>query len=139
LGGFVPIEHLTPDAVPSGGPPPVSIATGCSQIVFFSGQVGRLADGTPAGDTVRAQFAQALRNLAAVADAAGVEGRHLAKTTVYVKDLRPEHLDELYAGVNDFVEDGGTFVEFTSSTLVGVAALYEPWRVVEIEAVAVVD
>jgi enamine deaminase RidA (YjgF/YER057c/UK114 family) len=55
------IEHLTPDVVPIAGPPHVSIATGCSKIVFFSGQVGRLADGTPAGDTVRAQFAQALR------------------------------------------------------------------------------
>jgi enamine deaminase RidA (YjgF/YER057c/UK114 family) len=117
----------------------VSIATGFAKIVFFSGQVGRLADGTPAGDTVRAQFAQALRNLAAVANAIGIEGRHLAKTTVYVKDLRPEHLDELYAGVNDFVEAGGTFVEFTGSMLVGVASLYEPWCVVEIEAVAVVD
>jgi enamine deaminase RidA (YjgF/YER057c/UK114 family) len=74
-----------------------------------------------------------------VANAVGVEGRHLAKTTVYVKDLRPDHLDELYAGVTDFVEDGGAFVEFTASTLVGVAALYEPWCVVEIEAVAVVD
>ena len=74
-----------------------------------------------------------------MANAVGVERRHLAKTAVYVKDLRPDHLDELYAGVNVFVEEGGTFVELTASTLVGVAALHEPWCVVEIGAVAVVD
>ena len=97
----MPIEHLSPDVVPTAGPPHVSIATG-SKLVFFSGQVGRMADGTPAGDTVRAQFAQALRNFAAVASAVGVEARHLAKTTVYVKDLRPEHLQDLYAAVDDY-------------------------------------
>jgi enamine deaminase RidA (YjgF/YER057c/UK114 family) len=132
------VEHLTPDVVPSAGPPHVSIATG-SKFVYFSGQVGRLADGTPAGDTLRAQFAQALRNLDAVATAVGVEPRHLAKTTVYVRDWRPELMEELYGAVNDYVEDSGKFVEFTASTLVGVAALYEPWCLVEVDAVAVVD
>ena len=77
----------------------MSIATG-SKLVVFSGQVVRMSDGTPAGDTVRTQFAQALRNFAAVASAVDVETRHLAKTTVYVKDLRPEHLEDLYAAVN---------------------------------------
>jgi enamine deaminase RidA (YjgF/YER057c/UK114 family) len=42
-------------------------------------------------------------------------------------------------GINDYIEDGGEFIEFTASTLVGVAALDEPWCVVEIDAVAVVD
>ena len=64
----MPIEHLSPDVVPTAGPPHVSIATG-SKLVFFSGQVGRMADGTPAADTV--------------------------------KDLRPEHLQDLYAAVVD--------------------------------------
>jgi enamine deaminase RidA (YjgF/YER057c/UK114 family) len=133
----MPIEHVTPDVVPSAGPPHVSIATG-SKIVFFSGQVGRRPDGSPAGETLRAQFAQALRNLDAVGTAVGVEPRHLAKTTVYVKDWRPELMEDLYAAVNDYVETGGRFVELTASTLVGVAALYEPWCVVEVDAVAVV-
>jgi enamine deaminase RidA (YjgF/YER057c/UK114 family) len=134
----MPVEHLTPDVVPSAGPPHVSVATG-SKMVFFSGQVGRLADGSPAGETLRAQFTQALRNLGAVASAVGVEPRHLAKTTVYVRDWRPELIEELYGAVNDYIEEGGRFSEFTASTLVGVAALYEPWCVVEIDAVAVVD
>jgi enamine deaminase RidA (YjgF/YER057c/UK114 family) len=116
----------------------VSIATG-SKIVYFSGQVGYLADGTSAGDTLRAQFAQAHRNLASVATAVGVEPQHLAKTTVYVRDWRPELMEELYAALNDYISEGGAFREFTASTLVGVAALYEPWCLVEVEAVAVVD
>jgi enamine deaminase RidA (YjgF/YER057c/UK114 family) len=134
----MPVEHLTPDAVPSAGPPHVSIATG-TKLAFFSGQVGRLADGSPAGDTLRAQFTQALRNLAAVASAVGVAPGHFAKTTVYVKDWHPELMDDLYGAVSDYIEDGGSFAEFTASTLVGVAALYEPWCLVEIDAVAVID
>jgi hypothetical protein len=63
----------------------------------------------------------------------------MAKTTVSVKDWRPEQMDELYGAVNDYIEEGGRFSEFSASTLVGVAALYEPWCVMEIDAVAVVD
>ena len=74
-----------------------------------------------------------------MASAVGVEPRHPAKTTVYVKDWRPELMEELYGAVSDYIEEGGAFSEFTASTLVGVAALYEPWRLVEIDAVAVVD
>jgi len=78
-------------------------------------------------------------DLDAAGTAVGVDPRHLAKTTVYVKDWRPELVEDLHAAVNDHVETGGSFVEFTASTLVGVAALYEPWCVVEVDAVAVVD
>ena len=47
-------------------------------------------------------------------------------------------MDELLGAVNDYVEAGGT-LPVSASTLVGVAALYEPWCLVEIDAVAVVD
>ena len=97
------------------------------------------ADGSPAGETLRAQLAQALRNLDAVAIAVGVGPHDFARTTIYVKDWRPELMDELYEAVNDYIEGGGRFGGFTASTLVGVAALYEPWCLVEIDAVAVVD
>ena len=132
------VEHLSPDVVPSAGPPHVSIATG-SKTVYFSGQVGRLADGTPAGESLRAQLAQALRNLDAVAIAVGVGPHDFARTTIYVKDLRPGLMDELYEAVNDYIEGGGRFGGFTASTLVGVAALHEPWCVWWRYAVAVVD
>ncbi len=46
----------------------------------------------------------------------------------------PEVRDEAVSGVAS-----GSFSEFTASTLVGVAALYEPWCAVEIDAGAVVD
>jgi 2-iminobutanoate/2-iminopropanoate deaminase len=79
-----------------------------------------------------------VRNLDAVATAVRVEPRHLAKTTVYVKDWRPELMDELLRAVNEYVEDGGEF-PVSASTLVGVAGLYEPWCLVEIDAGAIVD
>jgi hypothetical protein len=53
--------------------------------------------------------------------------------------MQRSQIDELYGAANDNIEEGGRFSEFSASTLVGVAALYEPWCVVEIDAVAVVD
>jgi hypothetical protein len=51
-------------------------------------------------------------DLDAAGTAVGVDPRHLAKTTVYVKDWRPELVEDLHAAVNDYVETGGSFVEF---------------------------
>ena len=134
----MPVEHLTPAGVADIGIPQVSLASG-SRIAYFSGQVGVLADGTPIGDDLRTQFVQALRNAEVVAIAAGVEPHHVAKVTTYVRDLRPEHLEELIAGVAEYAETGGRFTGFSAGTLVGVAALYEPWCLVEVDVTAVID
>jgi enamine deaminase RidA (YjgF/YER057c/UK114 family) len=48
-------------------------------------------------------------------------------------------MEELYGAVNDYIDEGGNVSEFTASTLVGVAALYERCCAVEIDAVADVD
>ena len=140
MRGAMAVENFTPDAVPSAGPLHVTVASG-SRMYFFSGLVGRRADGTPAGDTVRAQFAQLIRNLVAVADAVGVRLDQLARTTIYVKDWRPELMDEIFAAAGDVAatEEGVELPPLTASTLVGVAALYEPWCLIEMDAIAVAD
>jgi enamine deaminase RidA (YjgF/YER057c/UK114 family) len=134
----MPVEHRMVDGVPDVGVPHVSIATG-SKMMFFCGQVGRRLDGTPAGDTVRAQFTQALHNLATAAEAVGVGPQHVVKSTVYVRDLQPGHLEEVMAAVGDYIEQGGTMVTLSASTMVGVTSLYEPWCLVEVDVIAVVD
>lgn len=48
-------------------------------------------------------------------------------------------MEQLYGAVDDYIDEGGNVSEFTASTLVGVAALYERWCAVDIDAVAVVD
>ena len=108
--------------------------------MFFSGQVGRLLDGSPAGDDLRSQTAQALRNLQAVADAAGVTAADITKTTIMIKDFDAARFDEFMAGFGDYIGAGGTIGTIAAaSTLIGVAALYEPWCDIEIDATAVLD
>jgi enamine deaminase RidA (YjgF/YER057c/UK114 family) len=134
------VEHLNPVGVPSvDGISQVSIGRG-SRVVFFSGQIGRMLDGNPAGDDLRSQTAQALRNLQAVAEAAGVTAADITKTTIMIKDYDAARFDEFLAGFGDYIGAGGTIgTVAAASTLIGVAALYEPWCHIEIDATAIVD
>jgi enamine deaminase RidA (YjgF/YER057c/UK114 family) len=133
------VENVNPDGVRVvEGISQVSVAKG-SRIIFFSGQVGAKPDGTPAGDDLRSQACQAHRNLETVATGVGVKPEDVAKWTLFIKDYSPELFDEYMAGYGDYLEKGGTFAPVTAGTLVGVTALWEPWCVMEIEAIAVAD
>jgi enamine deaminase RidA (YjgF/YER057c/UK114 family) len=134
----VPVEHINPPGSPSvEGISQISIARG-SRLAFFSGQVGRLGDGSPAGQDLRSQTAQALRNLEVLGNVINVTAEDIAKVTILVKDYDPSKFEEFMAGFGDYVEEGGRLGTVPSaSTLVGVTSLYEPWCLVEIEAIAV--
>lgn len=135
----MPVESFDPPGVPVlEGITQVSIATG-SRIVFFSGQVGRRPDGSPAGDDIRSQTCQAMKNLEAVATAVGAESRHFAKLTLHIKDYAEEMFESFMAGFGDYLEGGGTLAPVTAGTLVGVTSLFESWCLVEIDAIAVLD
>src|SRR4051794_13044692 len=97
------VEHLDPEGAPAvEGIAQVSIARG-SKVVFFSGQIGRLLDGSPAGEDLRSQTAQALRNLQTIADAAGVTAADITKTTILIKDYDASRFDEFMAGFGDYI------------------------------------
>jgi 2-iminobutanoate/2-iminopropanoate deaminase len=82
---------MTRDAISSTGAPaaigPYSQAISTEQFVFCSGQLGldpasgELADGT------EAQADRALRNIAAVLDAAGCTWDDVVKTTIFLADI----------------------------------------------------
>ena len=103
------------------------------RLLFVAGQVGwdagqRLVDGGFA-----AQFAQALRNVLAVVEAAGGESGDIARLTLYVLDR-----DE-YAAARG--EIGRHYRElmgrhYPAMTLVEVRGLLEPGARLEIEATA---
>jgi enamine deaminase RidA (YjgF/YER057c/UK114 family) len=129
-------HHTVPD-VADPGVPHISVATG-SRTLYLSGCVGSLADGTPAGDTLRAQMAQALRNVSTVLTSQGATWADIAKVTLYIVGYTPEKMADIFGGVEDYAAGGGDFTGFAASTLAGVEALFEPWALVELDVTAVI-
>jgi len=122
---------------PPGWAPAVGYANGIAvsggRIVFVAGQVGWDAQQRFASDDIVAQFAQALRNVLAVVEAAGGESGDIARLTLYVLDR-----DE-YAAARG--EIGRHYRElmgrhYPAMTLVEVRGLLEPGARLEIEATA---
>src|SRR5688572_27173275 len=82
---------------PTGYSDGIRVDAGC-RLLFVAGQVGwnerqRIVPGGFA-----AQFAQALRNVVAVVEAAGGRAEHLVRMTVYVTDLEAYRLSRSEAG-----------------------------------------
>jgi enamine deaminase RidA (YjgF/YER057c/UK114 family) len=97
-------------------------------LVFVSGQVGMTATGeVPEG--IEAQAAQAVANLNAVLDEAGLTSANLAKLTIYLTD--PADVEPFMGAV------GGTLPDPPpATTLLIVNGLASPELRVEIEAIA---
>jgi 2-iminobutanoate/2-iminopropanoate deaminase len=98
------------------------------RFLFISGQLGLRPDGQLAGNTVSEQTRQAMNNIFAVLDAAGLTPGELVKTTIFLKDL------------NDFSVVNEVYSEFVGSepparSTVEVARLPKD-ALVEIEAIA---
>ncbi|CAM4459622.1 RidA family protein [Nocardia ninae] len=111
-------------------------ATG-SRIIHISGQVGTDASGRVVEGGLAAQTTQALLNLGRALEAAGGKAADLVSVRFYVVDWDPSKFEALgAAGAAARVH-----YEFpeTAVTLVGVAALFTPEHLIEIEGVAVAD
>ena len=117
----------TSGAPPAGGPYSQAIAT--DDFVFCAGQLGTDPATGAMADGVEAQAERALRNLAAVLDAAGCTLADVVKTTCFLADI------------NDFNAFNAVYVTFMTDpaparSTFQVAALPKGGRV-EIEAIAV--
>lgn len=105
-----------------------------SRLVFVAGQIAWDAEQRLVGrGDFAAQFAQALRNVVAVVEAAGGRAEDLVRMTVYVTDKR-EYLAATRAVGEAWRESVGRV--FPAMALVQVADLLEDGALVEIEAVA---
>ena len=111
----------------------VTVATG-TRIVHISGQTGVNVDGKVVGSTHLDQTRQALRNLRTALTAAGATLADVAKLNIYMVDYNEAALEALMTAA---VEEYGADFPITASTLVGVATLWQPDVLVEIDAVAV--
>ena len=116
----------TPLAPAAIGPYSQAIQSG--DLLFLSGQIGLdPASGTLVAGGVRAEAEQVMRNLSAIASAAGAKLGDAVRTTIYLVDLAD------FAAVNEIYE---RFVEkpYPARATVGVASLPRAARV-EIDAI----
>lgn len=129
------IERVNPPALarPSGFAHAV-VATG-SRVIFLAGQTALDATGTVVGDTVAAQFEQALANLLVALRAAGGSAEYLASLTIYAVDLGDyrAHSREIGAAWRRLAGR-----EYPAMAAIGVSRLWDPAALVEIQGYAVV-
>jgi enamine deaminase RidA (YjgF/YER057c/UK114 family) len=107
------------------------------RIVYFAGQVatddqGKLVGGNDFG----AQAQQVFRNLGVALAAIGCTARHLAKLTVFVRDMR--RIAEYRAARDRFFATSEPAAR-PAVTLVEVSRLFADEFLIEIEAVAVAE
>lgn len=134
------VRHFTPQGMLQPTPyHHVAVGTG-SRHVHVSGQVGRLADGTPvAPDDLAGQVAQALRNTAVGLAGAGASFADVLRLTFYVTDWAPGKIDAFMAGVESVAGEIGLPLPMPPASLIGVEYLFEPDVLVEVEATALLD
>lgn len=112
----------------------VTVGTG-SKLVCISGQTGVDIEGKVTGSTHLDQARQAFINLAVAMQAAGVGPNDVARLNIYVVDYSEEALAAIFTAAYEAMgEDAPT----PASTLVGVAALWQPDLLIEIDALAIV-
>lgn len=123
---------MTRQAISTSGAPgalgPYSQAIASGDLVFCSGQLGLEPTTGELADGVEAQADRAMRNLAAVLDAAGCTFADVVKTTIFLADM------------GDFTTVNGVYGRYVpdpppARSTVQVAALPKGGRV-EIEAIA---
>ena len=130
------MERINPSGLarPSGFSHAVSAPAG--RLVFLAGQIGVDRDGQVAPGGVVAQFEQALSNLLAALAAAGGHPSDLASLTVYLTDVEDyqAHGKEIGAVWRRLAGS-----DYPAMAGVGVAKLWLPGAVVEIQGIAVVS
>ena len=116
----------------------VAIATG-SKLVFMAGQVAWDADGNLVGKgDLAAQVEQCYLNVATAITEAGGTFDNVAKLTIFIAGWTLDKMPLVQEGrARACAKLGVTML--APGTLIGVAALFTPDHLVEIEAVAVLD
>ena len=107
--------------------------SGAQRVLYCAGQVSVDAEGNPvnAGD-MRAQITQAFDNLDAVLGAAGFKMSDVVRLNFFTTDV--DRTMEAWPLLKERLEQAGCR---QASTLLGVARLYNPEILIEIEATAV--
>lgn len=116
----------------------IAVATGTRQ-VHVAGQVAHTPDGSPVPADLAGQVSRTLRNVARGLAGADASFHDVVRLTFYVTDWHPEKIEALMTGVRAVAHEIGLPDPMPPASLIGVAALYEPTVLVEIEATAVLE
>jgi enamine deaminase RidA (YjgF/YER057c/UK114 family) len=112
----------------------VSIATG-TRIIHISGQTAIDTEGKVVGTTHLEQSRRAFRNTRTALEAAGATLADVAKFNIYMVDYSWDALEALMTAAKEIF---GEPYPLTANTLVGVASLWLPELLVEVDAVAII-
>ncbi|MFC4049787.1 RidA family protein [Actinomadura syzygii] len=107
-----------------------------AELLFISGQIGALPDGSLAGPGAAEQAAQIYANIGALLAAAGSGPAHLVRLFTMVAGR--EHLADSRRGRDATFADWFPDGDWPAHSLIVVDALAAPEILVEVEAVAVV-
>ena len=129
------LELINPDGLPTPESYTHVVVATASRLVFVAGQVAEDAEDNLVGpDDLAVQARQAFANLGRCLAAAGARPDQVAKLTIYVVHHRPEYLPVISdARIAVFGDHR------PADTVVGVEALAEAGRLIEVDAIAVVD
>lgn len=101
-------------------------------LLLTSGHVPLDTAGYVAGTDIAAQLEQVFRNLDATLRAAGTDFGMVARLTIYVRGYDPAHLPAIRQVRDRWIDRDNP----PASSLIGVAALFHPDVLVEVDAVA---
>lgn len=128
-------QHINPDGVNKPKTYSQVVKVNGGTMIFTSGIVADDVNGTIIGKgDLKAQVKQAFENLKIVLAAAGAEFKDVVKMTYYVVNYKPEQIPMIREVRANYLPSENP----PASTLVGVAALFNPDVLIEIEAVAVI-
>jgi enamine deaminase RidA (YjgF/YER057c/UK114 family) len=108
-------------------------ATG-SRIVFLAGQTALNTEGTIVGDTLTAQFEQALTNLLTALTASGGTPADLTRVTVYTTDVAAYRAGARALGA---VWRRHARRDYPAMAVIGVSRLWDEEALVELDGIAV--
>ena len=136
----MPVRMFTPEGMTQPTPyHHVAVGTG-TRHVSVSGQIARLADGTPvAPGDLAGQVSQALRNTSVGLAGAGASFNDVLRLTFYVTGWEPAKIDAFMRGIGQVATEIGLPMPLPPASLIGVDYLFEPDVLVEVEATAVLD
>lgn len=103
------------------------------RLMFLSGHVPIDENGVVLGASLEAQLDQVFKNLNVTLQAAGATPGHLARITIYVRDFQANQLPAIRRARDRFIN----LSQPPASALIGVAQLFHPDVLVEVDAVAV--